>query len=77
MNSGLHEITTMASERKRVQANGLNFVVTDEGDAGATPVVLLHGFPNCANVWDKQVPASRSVVLFRSCILALLINSVG
>lgn len=67
MNSGL-QTSTMTSERKRVQSNGLNFVVTDQGDAGATPVVLLHGFPNCANVWDKQVPASRSVVLFHACL---------
>ena len=74
MNSGLHETITMASERKRVQSNGLNFVVTDEGDAGATPVVLLHGFPNCANVWDKQVIASCSVVLFRSCMHACASN---
>lgn len=44
----------MTSERKRLKSNGLNFVVTDYGKRGATPVVLLHGFPNSANVWEKQ-----------------------
>lgn len=44
----------MTAERKHVKANGLNFVVTDQGDAGARPVVLLHGFPNNANMWQKQ-----------------------
>lgn len=44
----------MTSERKRLTSNGLNFVVTDYGKKGATPVVLLHGFPNSANVWEKQ-----------------------
>ena len=41
--------------RKHVRSNGLNFVVDDHGDTGATPVILLHGFPNNANVWEKQV----------------------
>lgn len=43
------------SLRKNVRANGLNFVVDDHGDTGATPVILLHGFPNSANVWERQV----------------------
>lgn len=41
--------------RKRLKANGLNFVIDDQGPTGATPVVLLHGFPNRANLWEKQV----------------------
>ena len=41
--------------RKRLKANGLNFVVDDQGPTDATPVVLLHGFPNRANLWVKQV----------------------
>ena len=43
------------SPRKHVRANGLNFVVDDHGDTSATPVILLHGFPNSANVWERQV----------------------
>lgn len=45
----------MAAHRQRLQVNGLNFVVTDQGSPEATPIVLLHGFPNNANIWDKQV----------------------
>lgn len=45
----------MATSVKRLQANGLNFAVSDQGDKGATAVVLLHGFPNNKNVWHKQV----------------------
>ena len=44
-----------SSPRKHVRANGLNFVVDDHGHKGATPVILLHGFPNSANVWERQV----------------------
>ena len=47
----------MVAERKRVQANGLNFAFTDHGDKSATAVVLLHGYPNNANMWEKQVGA--------------------
>ncbi|KAL3155242.1 hypothetical protein ABBQ32_013176 [Trebouxia sp. C0010 RCD-2024] len=46
----------MTSNVKRIQVNGLNFAVTDQGDAGATAVVLLHGFPNNKNMWGKQIP---------------------
>lgn len=45
----------MTTNVKRLQVNGLNFAVTDQGDAGATAVVLLHGFPNNKNMWGKQV----------------------
>ena len=45
----------MTSDVKRLKANGLNFAVSDQGDKGATAVVLLHGFPNNKNMWDKQV----------------------
>ena len=60
----------MTAERKHVKANGLNFVVTDQGDAGARPVVLLHGFPNNANMWQKQV-ISLSKNPFFKCIKSL------
>lgn len=40
---------------KRVEANGLTFHVVDEGDGPA--VVLLHGFPDTADLWRYQVRA--------------------
>jgi len=30
-------------------------VVDDQGDTGAVPIVLLHGFPSRANMWQMQV----------------------
>lgn len=48
----------MTSGVKRLQANGLNFAVSDQGAEEATAVVLLHGFPNNKNMWDKQVSLS-------------------
>ena len=45
----------MTSSVKHLEANGHQFAVSDQGDKGAMPVVLLHGFPNNKNMWDKQV----------------------
>ena len=41
--------------QRRVEANGLAFRVVEQGDG--TPVVLLHGFPDSADVWRNQMPA--------------------
>jgi len=41
--------------RQDVDANGLHFAVVDEG--AGQPVVLLHGFPDSADLWRNQVPA--------------------
>jgi pimeloyl-ACP methyl ester carboxylesterase len=41
--------------RNGVDANGLHFEVVDEGTG--TPVVLLHGFPDSADLWRNQLPA--------------------
>jgi len=41
--------------RERVSANGLTFAVVDQGEGA--PVVLLHGFPDSADLWRNQVPA--------------------
>ena len=41
--------------RRRVEANGIRLAVVDEGSG--PPVVLLHGFPDSADVWRHQVPA--------------------
>lgn len=45
----------MTSSIKLLEANGHKFAVSDQGDERATPVVLLHGFPNNKNMWSKQV----------------------
>lgn len=58
--------TLMTSEKKRLKSNGLNFVVTDYGKRGATPVVLLHGFPNSANVWEKQASSITHTLVHES-----------
>ena len=50
----------MGLTKKRVQANGLTHAVIDEGDQAATAIVLLHGFPNNANLWEKQVCKSTN-----------------
>ena len=50
----------MSNQRKRVQTNGAEFVVTDQGDEHATAVLLLHGFPTSASMWSKQVRACAS-----------------
>lgn len=39
----------------KIRANGLEFNVVVEGEGQA--VVLLHGFPDRAELWRKQVPA--------------------
>lgn len=38
---------------RRVEANGLSFHVTDSGEGPA--VVLLHGFPDTADLWRDQI----------------------
>jgi pimeloyl-ACP methyl ester carboxylesterase len=40
-----------------VRLRGLDFDVRVEGDAGAEPVVLLHGFPQHSGAWDQVRPA--------------------
>lgn len=45
----------MESSAKTVTANGLDFRVIDEGQGH--PVVLLHGFPDTADMWRNQVRA--------------------
>ncbi|MFL6075889.1 MAG: alpha/beta fold hydrolase [Mycobacteriales bacterium] len=40
---------------QRVEANGITFHVTEAGDG--PPVLLLHGFPDSAELWRWQLPA--------------------
>src|SRR3712207_5726185 len=42
--------------RRMVEARGLTFDVYEEGPAGGTPVLLLHGFPQDSRQWDLVVP---------------------
>jgi pimeloyl-ACP methyl ester carboxylesterase len=44
-----------AFEGKRIEANGLSHFVVDQGSGPA--VVLLHGFPDSADMWRHQIPA--------------------
>ncbi len=40
---------------RTIESNGLSHYVVDEGDGD--PVILLHGFPDSADLWRFQVPA--------------------
>ncbi|KST65480.1 alpha/beta fold hydrolase [Mastigocoleus testarum] len=40
---------------KQIELSGLNFHVLDEGSG--QPVLLLHGFPDSADLWRNQIPA--------------------
>ena len=48
-------MTERALPGKMIEANGLKHFVVDQGDG--PPVVLLHGFPDSADMWRNQVPA--------------------
>ena len=39
-----------------MRLRGLDFAVRVEGDPGAGPVVLLHGFPQHSGSWDRTWP---------------------
>jgi pimeloyl-ACP methyl ester carboxylesterase len=41
----------------RHDVNGITLSVTTEGPADGPPVVLLHGFPDTAELWRHQIPA--------------------
>jgi pimeloyl-ACP methyl ester carboxylesterase len=42
---------------RRVETNGVTLSVSVEGPEDGRPVLLLHGFPDSANIWRHQVPA--------------------
>lgn len=48
-------MTERALAGQRVEVNGLSLFVVDEG--AGEPVILLHGFPDSADLWRHQVPA--------------------
>jgi pimeloyl-ACP methyl ester carboxylesterase len=41
----------------RIRGDGIELEVSVEGDAGAPPVLLVHGFPDSARLWRHQVEA--------------------
>jgi pimeloyl-ACP methyl ester carboxylesterase len=47
----------MTASQHMVQANGLRFRAMVDGPAGGEMVILLHGFPEGAESWTKQVDA--------------------
>jgi len=47
----------MTASQHMVQANGLRFRAMVDGPAGGEMVILLHGFPEGAESWAKQVDA--------------------
>lgn len=51
-------MTTIAGwTDRRAQARGLDFHYLEWGDAGAPPMVLLHGLTGHAHTWDHMAPA--------------------
>jgi len=44
-------------ETVEVAANGLTFTVDTAGEAGAEPVLFLHGFPQTRHTWRAELPA--------------------
>ena len=48
----------MTASRHMVKANGLRFQVLADGPAGGELAVMLHGFPEGAESWTKQIAAA-------------------
>ena len=48
-------MTERALRGRRLAVNGMSLYVVDEGSGD--PVILLHGFPDSADLWRNQVPA--------------------
>jgi pimeloyl-ACP methyl ester carboxylesterase len=43
--------------QQRIETNGITLTVHVEGPEDGRPVLLLHGFPDSANIWRHQVAA--------------------
>lgn len=43
--------------QERIETNGVTLSVSVEGPEDGRPVLLLHGFPDSANIWRHQVAA--------------------
>ena len=53
----------MSSETLRIAANGIELVALVAGAADGPPVVLLHGFPEFAYGWRRQISARAAAGL--------------
>ena len=42
---------------QRIETDGITLSVSVEGPEDGRPVLLLHGFPDSANIWRHQVAA--------------------
>jgi pimeloyl-ACP methyl ester carboxylesterase len=47
----------MTAATRSVRANGIRVAYLEDGPAGGPLVVLLHGFPDNARSWERQIPA--------------------
>jgi pimeloyl-ACP methyl ester carboxylesterase len=45
------------TRQRTVHVNGVDLFLTEDGDDGAFPVVLAHGFPELGYSWRHQLPA--------------------
>ena len=49
---------TMTTYRRHtIDSGGVNLAVIDEGPRDGTAVLLVHGFPDSADMWRHQIPA--------------------
>ncbi len=48
--------TMTAYKRHTINSSGVNLAVIDEGPRDGTPIILLHGFPDSADMWRHQIP---------------------
>jgi pimeloyl-ACP methyl ester carboxylesterase len=50
-------MSSVFAARHRVATNGITLTVHTAGPLDGPMVLLLHGFPECAHGWSRQVPA--------------------
>ena len=53
----------MSDPVKHLEANGCKHALIEAGEPNATAVLLLHGFPNNKNLWQKQVGSALMVTI--------------
>jgi pimeloyl-ACP methyl ester carboxylesterase len=54
---GRARLDTFGAVENTVRVGQYDFFVVDEGPSDGKPVLLLHGFPDSAQLWRMQVPA--------------------
>src|SRR4029077_14851501 len=54
---GIHQADQMTARQHMVQANGIRFRTMRAGPPQADLFILLHGFPDGAELWSRQVDA--------------------